>query len=217
MTGPTQLPNEILSVIINQLASKDGDLKTLAACRLTSYRLCSFATPLCFSSIHFDIGDVTAEKIVKWNQILDNDDIAGSLHTVIITIRTHEFQDSTTGFIISKLLHRLPHIQHFTLHATHPFCFNTISEHLGLAIRALFRSPNLKNVDLSNLSDFPLTLITTCPNLQNLSTGYVSFSVKYPSFFFVNDQPLYSRTMRWMTHQTCGVPTWTPLIFGRIP
>ena len=29
--------------------------------------------------------------------------------------------------------------------------------------------------------------------------------------------PLYSRTMRWMTHQTCRVPTWKSCIFQRWP
>ena len=116
--------------------------------------------------MHFDFGtwNVTAEMAVKWNQILSNNDIAGSVRTVTITGCTCEFRDSMTGSI-AKILHRLPHIQNFTLRAYHHCDFNTISEDLALAIRALFRSPNLKNVDLSNLSDFPLTLITTCPNL----------------------------------------------------
>ena len=219
MTGPTHLPNEILSVIINQLRPKDGDLKTLTACRLASYTLCSLATPVCFSSMHLDTGNVTAEAAVKWNQILSNNDIAGSVRTLIITGRIHELPDWTSGSIIVKILHRLPHIQNFTLRPLHDCYFNTISEDLGLAIRALFRSPNLKNVYLYHLSDFPLTLITTCPNLRKFSTGYVSFSVKYLLFFSTscNEQSLYSRTMTWMKHQTCRVPTWKSWIFSRIP
>ena len=188
MTGPTHLPNETLSVIINQL---DGDLKTLEACRLASYTLCSLATPLRFSSMHFSTRNVTSETAVKWNQILSNNDIAGSVRTLTIRSghKTHEFQDSTTGSIIAKILHRLPHIQNFTLRASNYCYFNTISEDLGLAIRALFRSPNLKNVDLSHLLDFPLTLITTCPNLRNLSTAGVSFSVTHLPFFNFLQRP----------------------------
>ena len=184
MTGPTHLPNEILWTIIDQL--EPGDLKTLEACRLASHTLCSLATPLRFSSIDFDTWNLTAETAVKWNQILSNNDIAGSVRTVIIRNiigHKHNLQDSTTGSIITKILHRLPHIQNFTLEASHDFYFNTISEDLGLAIRTLFRSPNLKIVHLCLLSDFPLTLITTCPNLRNLSTEYTSFSVKYFLFF----------------------------------
>src|ERR1700761_2512562 len=130
MTGPTHLPNEIFWIIINQLAPKDGDLKTLEACRLASHTLCSLATPLRFSSMHFSTTNVTAETAVKWNQILSNNDIAGSVRT--LTIRSgHEFQDSTTGSIIAKTLHRLPHIQNFNLRGLDDF--NTISEDLGLA------------------------------------------------------------------------------------
>jgi hypothetical protein len=46
-------PNEILSIIINELASSDTEDndETLASCRLASYALCSLATPVLFSSI----------------------------------------------------------------------------------------------------------------------------------------------------------------------
>jgi hypothetical protein len=50
------LPNEILAIIINELASdiEDNEIETLAAlacCRLVSHVLCSLATPLLFSSV----------------------------------------------------------------------------------------------------------------------------------------------------------------------
>ena len=72
MTNPTHLPNEVFWIIINQLAPKDGDLKTLEACRLASHTLCSLATPLRFSSMHLEVATATAKTAVKWNQLLNN-------------------------------------------------------------------------------------------------------------------------------------------------
>jgi hypothetical protein len=104
-----QLPNELLSVIINELAS-DTDIRTLAAlasCRLASYVLCSLATPFLFSSIELgpEVNRSLKERVTKLNELLTIHDIAASVHT--LTLRC-EKADLVDGTLIPEILHRLP-------------------------------------------------------------------------------------------------------------
>lgn len=202
---PTHLPNEILSIIINELAgpsdTEDNDLKTLAACRLASYTLCSLATPLLFSSIQLPENRSTAnghpppvnidKKAVKLNQLLTNKDIAASVRTLALEVCSNDFRNSNSS-AITEILRRLPHIRDFTLEASQPirweryhsyrestpisFCY--IAKDLALAIQDLVTSPKLTTLELSKICDFPLTIITACPNLQYLYLSNTHFSVK---------------------------------------
>ena len=93
-------PNEILEIIINELAldikdidnediDNDNDkiLAALASCRLASHVLCSLATPLFFSSISLtdDFGgsseeyrSLFVERATKLNDFLASRNIAAS-------------------------------------------------------------------------------------------------------------------------------------------
>ena len=242
---PTYLPNEILSIIINKFAgpsdTEDNDLETLAACRLASYTLCSLATPLLFSSIQLaenrttrnGIRSPVEEGAVKLNQLLTNKDIAASVRTLTLKLCSINFENSTSS-MITEILHRLPHIQDFTLEALQEYCwegyqlcceseqipFYWIAEDsLALAIQDLVTSPKLTKLKLSNIYDIPLAIITACPNLQHLCLSNIDFSVKSHLFFFALSETtnIYSSTrMIQMSYQACKVPTYTPWRLTRI-
>ena len=120
----TRLPNEILAIIINELPSDEvRKLAALASCRLASHVLCSLATPLFFSSIQLTDSGVfhdsretcLSNRAKNLNQILSSDDIADSVKTFMLRCHKEDFASQPNGILISKILHRLPHIQTFAL------------------------------------------------------------------------------------------------------
>jgi hypothetical protein len=186
------LPTEILATIINELASdtedNDETLAALAACRLASHTLCSLAIPLFFSSIHLTDSAVPPfanskkrgckllkNRATHLNHILSSDDIADSVKTLTLHCYTKNFETQENGVLISKILHRLPHIQTFALEA-----FDTADSGIGIpafsdwakdcrsAIQALCKSPNLTTLYLHTIVGFPITVIAACPNLRHL-------------------------------------------------
>ena len=187
------LPNEILSIIINELAPSDTEnnhLETLAACRLASHTIYSLATPLFFSSIQLTESGASCKndriaafekRAVELNHLLTNNDIAASVQSFMLSCDAVRLEDSLSSGIIMEILHHLPHIQNFALEVSgneylwSPIQFFSIAEDLSLAIRALFNSPNLTRMDLCNIFDFPRTLITAFPNLEYLRLRNIEF------------------------------------------
>ena len=55
--------------------------------------------------------------------------------------------------------------------------FSSIGQDLALAIQALCRSPNLTTLNIKHIIEFPMTLITQCPNLRHLFLLYMDFYV----------------------------------------
>ena len=202
---PTMIhfPNEILFIIINELSAdeKDSLAVWLASCHLVSHMFCLIATPLLFSCVHLkedkasyhDTGSYNHEApipllhAVKLNQILvNNNQIATSIHTLVLEYHT-DHHGLVGGGIITSILTRLPYIQNFTWEVLKPFYpleFSAILKDLSLAIQALFCSPYLTKLELCNISDVPLVLITTCTNLKNLRLSRIQFSVTFPLFLF---------------------------------
>jgi hypothetical protein len=177
-----QLPNELLSIIIDELAS-DSDIRTLAAlasCRLASHALCSLVTPLFFSSIALT-GSLDSrhyrDRVTKLNQLLTRTthDIATSVHTLTLRYDKGHLMSPRNGTLISEILRRLPHIRNFTLKCTSYFDFSLVTEELSSAIQALCRSPKLTTLDLGHIRDFPITIIT--PNLRRLRLTCSTFCV----------------------------------------
>ena len=186
-----QLPNELLSIIINELAS-DSDIRTLAAlasCRLASHALCSLVTPLFFSSIALtgSLGPWSSLNHRVWtfeyratelNQLLTRTthDIATSVHTLTLHCEEVNCKSPRSGTLISEILRRLPHIRNFTLICEDNFLeFSSITEEFSSAIQALCRSPNLTTLDLGNIRHFPIAILT--PNLRRLRLTCSTFCV----------------------------------------
>ena len=200
------LPNEILEIIIRELASDDEDNKSLASCRLASYVLCSLATPVFFSSIRLTdtTGDGVTEdsnlfvkRATKLNEILTNYNIAASVHALTLCCHHRTLKDFTSG-IMSAILHRLPHIRSFSLEARLVFYFFSFPEDFASAIRALCRSPSLTTLSLDSIQDFPFTAITGCPNLQHLRL----WQVRYFGVNFVLPA-LFRNNSLYITAQQC--------------
>jgi hypothetical protein len=174
------LPNEILAIILNEVASddeyKNKTLEALASCRLVSHVLCSLATPLFFSSIRLtdstaddELRSVFVKRATRLNEILTIQNIADSVHTLTLRCHFPTLQDSTSGTLISAILHRLSHIRSFSLEARYFFSyFSWFPEDFASAIRALCRSPSLTTLSLDRIQGFPFTAITECPNLRCL-------------------------------------------------
>ena len=178
------LPNEILAVIINLLAtdqvnSNDKTVAALASCRLASRVLCSLATPLFFSSIYLtDISGPLKHRVTKLYTFLTIHDVASSVQTFTLWSHKENLQDLTSGTIISAILHRLPHIRDFTLKIREYFLdFFSLPWNFASAFQALCRSPNLITLDLENIQYFPITVIHTCPNLRQLRLSRVGCRV----------------------------------------
>jgi hypothetical protein len=127
-----QLPNGLLSTILNELVS---DIDALASCRLASHVLCSLATPFLFSSIElterFRCGDnsidddrefkaIFRNRAMKLNQLLTQTtcNIATSVRTLTLRCDKVHFKGPRNGTLISEILRRLPHIRNFTLKCT---------------------------------------------------------------------------------------------------
>ena len=219
-----QLPNELLSAIINSLAAEYNDTTqaALASCRLASHVLCSLATPLFFSSLqlryHWGLrGPVVSflgqgRNLVK---LLSIHDIAALVHTFTLRCGPETFQISKAGPLICEILHRLRHLRNFTFKfrwTTLAFPFDSFQSNISSAIEALCKSPNLTTLDLSNIMRFPLRFITACPNLRCLRLTGVYLEVIWLFHSSYNIANLISRltTIKWMKHQACGLPTWTP-------
>ena len=199
------LPNEILAIVINQLASNNAEtLAALASCRLASYTLCSLATPLFFSSITLtDYAgpetdhSILVKRVTRLNKILSVYNIAATVHTLTLRCHYKTFRNSISGTHMSAILHRLPHIRNFTLKVDgkrRRLSFPSIPEDLGSAILALCRSPNLTALCLDNVEYFPFTAITACPNLRYLRLWHVD-ELRVDFFFFVvsaTTHPIYS-------------------------
>lgn len=213
------LPNEILGIIFNDLASvTDANdnraiVAALTSCRLACHVLCSFATPLLFSSIELTesrqwvgMNKVGAfrEGATNLNQILTNNiNIATSVQTLKLRCYPESFKDVENGNLIAAILSRLPHIRNFALEG----CFEQSLEFsiatkrdLGLSIQTLCRSPNLTTLSLHNIACFPITHITKCPNLRYLRLSWTTVN---PIFFIYIPRQLtvYSSLTSRMRHQ----------------
>ena len=174
-----QLPNEVLSIIINELGSdRENNHSTqaaLASCRLASHDLWSLTTPLLFSSM--ELGGVNnirqARNLI---QLLSIDDIAASVHT--FTLCCGLLGKLETATLIPKILSRLPHIQNFTLESDKYHSFHFSSVHLStIQAQTLCKSPNLTTLNLGRISSFPITFILACPNLRCLRLSDVILHV----------------------------------------
>ena len=201
------LPNEILAIIINELALdnlNEDDVKdsfgrilslkgkilaALASCRLASHVLCSLATPLLFSSILLTDADnygssggysLFLKRATSLNDILATGNIAASIHSLTVHIFHYYndgiLQNSSIGAIMSAILHRLPHIQKFSLNATYT-SFRSLAMNFAAAIEALCRSPNLTTLYLDCILHFPFTTIRTSPNLRCLRLCHSDLAV----------------------------------------
>ena len=197
------LPNEILAIIINELAldkNKDKDkilLAALASCRLASHVLCSLATPLFFASILLtdahNYGDsgrrhsLLVKRATKLNDILATHNIAASIHSlsVLLTFDSRFLEDSSSGAIMSAILPRLPNIQKFSLKADTWLytSFRLFPMDFAEAIQALCRSPNFTTLYLDGIPNFPFTTIRTCPNLRCLRLWRSPLAVNLIIFF----------------------------------
>ena len=181
------LPNEILTIIINELAldnegididnDNDESLAALASCRLASHVLCSLATPHFFSSISLtgiykdgSIGGTSpfVERATKFNDILATGNIAASIHSLTLHSCYQTLKDSSSGAIMSAILSRLSHIQKFSLDVDYYVSFHSLSMDFAAAIQGLCRSPNLTTLYLDGILYFPFTTIRTSPNLRCL-------------------------------------------------
>ena len=170
-------------------------MAALASCRLTSHVLYSFATPLLFSSIlltespqwyrDYNKGVASFRKrALNLKQTLINNDIATSVQTMILRCHSTSLKDPINGTLIAAILHRLPHIRKFTLRGWEGAdCLgqileiSSIGQDLASAIQALCRSPNLTTLNIYYIIDFPITLITQCPNLRHLLLSSIKFHV----------------------------------------
>ena len=200
-----QLPNELLEIIINELAldTEDSITRTaLASCRLASHVLHSVATPLLFSSIELTQKNsdyvlitneiaIFKERAIKLNQLLANRSIAASTHTLTLRCKNTFLEASTIGILIASIINRLPHIRNFIWDSDGTFLsFASITRNISSAIRTLCKSPNLTTLTLRGIQSFPISAITACPNLRCLrlsdtETDVNSFS--FPIFILITN------------------------------
>jgi hypothetical protein len=181
------LPNEILAIILHELASDNDDtLAALASCRLASHVLCSLATHFLFSSIRltdaFTTGNkgqdcsVLVERAMKLNKILTIYNIASSVHTLTLCCGQRTLENSISATLMSTILLRLPRIHTFALKSDS--YFSSIPEDFASAIQALCQSPNLTSLNLDSIKGFPFEIITS--NLRRLRLRRVdNFWVKF--------------------------------------
>jgi hypothetical protein len=181
------LPNEILTIIVEELALQDTEdtpvVEDLTSCRLASHLLCSLATPLLFSSIELqhdyrfsDVKQNFIDRATSLNQILANNNfIATSVQNLMLEHDRPTFQDSITSALIANIIHRLTHVQDFTLGCvgTGSDYFTEFPADVRAAIQALCRSPNLRALAFLNIDHVPVTLFTTGPNLRRLRFRWI--------------------------------------------
>lgn len=192
------LPNELLSLIINELAPDtaydDITRAALASCRLTSRVFCSLATPVLFSSIELSEGlnhDPSShndrivafeERATRLNQIVANHDIAASIQT--LTLRCESLTNAT---LTSAILHHLSHIRNFTLECNWTLDFYSVTGDLASSIQTLCRSSTLTTLTLGNIIGFPIAVMTSYPNLRRLCLYRIEFCVNpFFSMFCIN-------------------------------
>ena len=188
-----QLPNELFSIIISELASDTENISrtraSLASCRLASHVLCSLTTPLFFSSIELkenvrvnSNNNLVAflERARNLYQLLSIHDVAASVHTFTLCCGQYVLGYAIIGTLISTIFYRLPHIRNFTFKNTVERCslsFSSIPRDLSSAIQALCKSPNLTMLDLNSINSFPITAITASPNLRCLRLSHTKLYV----------------------------------------
>jgi hypothetical protein len=181
-----QLPNELLEIIINELASDTEDSTTrtaLASCRLASHVLHSIATPLLFSSIELrqnpdywlteDEIATFEERATKLNQLLTNRNIAASIHTLTLGCKQYFLETPTIDILIASIINRLPHIRNLSWDGD------------GLTIRTLCKFPNLTTLALQGIESLPISAITACPNLRCLRLWDTEIDVNFLFFFYI--------------------------------
>ena len=182
------LPNELLAIIINEIASDYRTLANLASCRLVSHIFRSLATPFFFSSIRLTDNHSPSsyesriiairKRAANLEQILTVHDIAVLVHTLTVRWPKSDLLSRRNGTVVSNLIHRLPYLRHFTLESvTLSVEFFLLSRDFSSAIQALCRSPHLRTLDLRYIYNFPLAAITSCPNLHQLCLTGVTFRV----------------------------------------
>ena len=187
------LPNEILEIIVNELANASDSDRSLASCRLASHNFCLLVTPFFFSCLSLTesfSGASCKAKVAalkkrarKLNQILTKHDIAASVQTLKICCHRESIQNSNIGTLISKIIRRLAHVRHFILKAFNEQCyqkcleFSRITKNFSSAIETLCRSPHLITLDIDGISHFPITPIVACPNLRCLRLTSFGFNV----------------------------------------
>ena len=160
---------------------------TQRARRLASHTLCSFATPLFFSSIELKEKDINVflGQPLAWNrvkelyQILSSDDIADLVKTFTLCLKRESFASQPNGILISKILHRLSHIQTFALSGFSGSIgkLSDWAKDFRWAIQALCKSPNLTTLNLEYIHGFPIMVIAACPNLRHLRLWHTQLDV----------------------------------------
>ena len=184
--GKICFPNEIHNLIINeigfdyQLYPRAAEtllaLKTLSACRLVSHDICLLATPFMFSTIllaykkrHYN-GDLHCKRPRSLLRILNNNDnfFSSTVRKVVYHYKKENLGNSEDGTIFSMVLGQLPRIQKFSFESVREIQFSSIAPEFISAIRNLCRSPLLTTLGLRFIQDFPVTIITGCPNLRAL-------------------------------------------------
>ena len=175
-----QLPNELLSIIIDELASDSayGTEEALASCRLASHVLCSLATAYFLPSLELtELYCGSPERARRLIQLLSNHDVAASVHTLTLRCSQELLENSQIGTLICKIVHCLPHIRNVTFDSDSYYDQSVlIPTNVCSAIQAC-TSPNLTTLDLSCIASFPITFITACPNLRSLRLKSVEFNV----------------------------------------
>ena len=97
-------------------------------------------------------------------------------------LRYRTLKDSSSS--ASAILPRLPHIQKFSLEAEDLISFRSLPMDFAAAIQALCRSPNITTLYLCGITDFPFTMIRTCPNLRCLRLRWCSSNLAVNLIFF---------------------------------
>ena len=177
-----QLPNELLWIIINELASDSGcriTREALASCRLASHVLCSLATPFLFSFLRLDGYFGSPKRARALIQLLSNLHVAASVHTLTVNVwREKNILEYSQGTLFCEIVNRLPHIRNFTLDCRLRLLETfSMPKNVFMAIQALCTSPTLTTLDLCHIASFPITFITACPNLRCLRLMMVEFDV----------------------------------------
>ena len=117
-----------------------------------------------------------AIRAMKLNQILiDNNDIAISTRTLVLRYTENHGSLVGGGIKVASILH---HLQDFQSNILRDLASDTQAQ-------ALFRSRHLTRLDLCNISDFPLILITVHQVYQSPKSSPFKDSIfcKIPSFF----------------------------------
>ena len=135
------------------------------------------------------------------------DDIAKSVKTFMLHYHPKNFTSRAYGILISQILHRLPHIQNFSLHSLGTESKGGGSLHFSkmrkgfrsaIQAQALCRFSNLITLTLCSIKGFPITAPAACPNLGCLHLSNAALDVNSILCTF-HDRQLYVpvRPNRW--------------------